>query len=391
MASIPWSVAEESLDVNFSVPLQLRLRCTRNCFLDDWDQVLPLLKSDSRQARVQIWMDRNVVDNNPAILTNLSRRISESSDSLELVAPIALVEGGEQIKNDPDAIETIFQSIDRDGLDRRSYILVIGGGAVLDAVGYAAAIAHRGIRLVRFPTTTLAQADSGVGVKNAINAYGKKNWKGTFAVPWAVVNDQSLLEHLPDRDFRAGFSEAVKVSLLKSPAAFRFLCDQAHAIVARDWNAVLPAIRSSVLMHLHHITHGGDPFEMQEARPLDFGHWSAHKLEHLSQFRLRHGEAVSIGVALDTVYSHLVHGLDRADMQRTLQVLRDLQLPLFDQELDAQTIFDGLEEFRQHLGGRLTVTMLRAVGQSVNVHSIDQVAMKESIEMVREFSLAKVS
>ena len=135
MASIPWSVAEESLDVNFSVPLQLRLRCTRNCFLDDWDQVLPLLKSDSRQARIQVWVDRNVVDTNPAILTNLSRRIVESSDSLELVAPIALVEGGEQIKNDPNAIETIFQAIDRDGLDRRSYILVIGGGAVLDAVG----------------------------------------------------------------------------------------------------------------------------------------------------------------------------------------------------------------------------------------------------------------
>ncbi|MFY8200360.1 MAG: 3-dehydroquinate synthase family protein, partial [Pirellula staleyi] len=152
--------------------------------------------------------------------------------------------------------------------------------------------------------------------------------------------------------------------------------------------AVMPAIRSSVLMHLYHITHGGDPFEMQEARPLDFGHWSAHKLEHLTNFRLRHGEAVSIGVALDTVYSHLVHGLDRADVQRTLRVLTDLGLPIFDAELNTQAIFDGLEEFRQHLGGRLTVTMLRAVGHNINVHEIDESAMKQSIEIVREQSLA---
>ena len=387
MASIPWSVAEDSLDVNFSVPQLLRLRCTRDCFADDWDQVLPLLKTDTSKARVQIWMDRSVVESNSNVLRNLTQRIAESEDVVELVAPIALVDGGEQIKNDPNAVEDIFRAIDRDGLDRRSYIFVIGGGAVLDAVGYAAAIAHRGIRLIRFPTTTLGQADSGVGVKNAINAYGKKNWKGTFSVPWAVVNDQTLIANLPDRDFRAGFSEAVKVSLLKSPSAFRFLCDHAKAIANRDWNAVMPAIRSSVLMHLHHITHGGDPFEMQEARPLDFGHWSAHKLEHLTNFRLRHGEAVSIGVALDTVYSHLVHGLDRSDVQRTLKLLSDLGLPLFDNELAEQAIFDGLEEFRQHLGGRLTVTMLRAVGHSINVHEIDQSAMRKAIEIVREQSL----
>jgi 3-dehydroquinate synthase len=237
---------------------------------------------------------------------------------------------------------------------------------------------------VRFPTTTLAQADSGVGVKNAINAYGKKNWKGTFAVPWAVVNDQSLIRNLPQRDFVAGFSEAVKVSLLKSPGAFRFLCEHAKGIAERQWDAVMTAIRSSVLMHLHHITHGGDPFEVQEARPLDFGHWSAHKLEHLTQFRLRHGEAVSIGVALDVVYSHLVHGLDRSDMLATLKALEDMGLPIFDTEVESGAVFDGLEEFRQHLGGRLTLTMLRGVGNSINVHEIDRMAMLEAIRFLQD-------
>lgn len=386
MSSFPWSVAQDSLDVSFTVPQTMRLRFTRECFESDWDDVLALFVSDSGPARVQFWIDQGVVDSNPSLQDELSRRVLSSRDRMELTSPVKFIRGGEQIKNNVEQIESIFRAIDQDGLDRRSYLCVVGGGALLDAVGYAAGIAHRGIRLIRFPTTTLAQADSGVGVKNAINAFGKKNWKGTFAVPWGVVNDQSLLAPIPQRDFIAGFSEAVKVSLLKSSGAFRFLCEHAKSIAERDWDAVMVAIRSSVLMHLHHITHGGDPFEMQEARPLDFGHWSAHKLEHLTQFRLRHGEAVAIGVAIDTVYSHLVHGLERSDMLATLQVLSDLGLPIFDRAVASDAIFEGLEEFRQHLGGRLTVTMLKGVGSCIHVHQIDRTSMLRAIQIVEEYS-----
>ena len=379
MSSIPWSISEDFLDVNFSVPQQLRLRFTRDCFGTDWPNLMPLFRSDAGRARMQWWIDESVAIAEPDLIPNIHRRIQQHASELELVSDIHRIPGGEQIKNDPACIEHIFSMIEQDGLDRRSYILVVGGGALLDAVGYAAGIAHRGIRLVRFPTTTLAQADSGVGVKNAINAFGKKNWKGTFAVPWGVVNDQGLLSKLPDRDFRAGFSESVKVSLLKSPAAFRFLCQHAKDIAARDWTAVMPAIRSSVLMHLHHITHGGDPFEQQEARPLDFGHWSAHKLEQITQYRLRHGEAVSIGVALDTLYSHLMFGLDRQDALSAVDALIDLHLPIYDSALESTAVFEGLEEFRQHLGGRLTLTMLKGVGSIHTVHEIDRSMMERSI------------
>jgi len=384
MSSIPWSISEDSLDVNFSVPQLLRLRFTRDCFGSDWENLLPLFHSDLGRARMQWWVDESVANAQKDLLPNIHRRLSENASALELVSDIHVVPGGEQVKNDSKYVDQIFSTIERDGLDRRSYIMVVGGGALLDAVGYAAGIAHRGIRLIRFPTTTLAQADSGVGVKNAINAFGKKNWKGTFAVPWAVVNDQGLLSKLPDRDFRAGFSESVKVSLLKSPSAFRFLCQHAKDIAARDWTAVMPAIRSSVLMHLHHITHGGDPFEMQEARPLDFGHWSAHKLEQITEYRLRHGEAVSIGVALDTLYSHLMFGLDRQDALSAVQSLLDLHLPIYDSALGTSAVFEGLEEFRQHLGGRLTLTMLKSVGHVHTVHEVDRNVMEKSIEWLRK-------
>jgi len=396
MASIPWSISEDSFDVNFSVPQVLRLRFTKDCFGVDWDSLMSLFQRETGEgaggtvrARLQWWVDDSVVAAQPILLEKIHRCMQEHAGELELVSDVQRITGGEGIKNDEATVDRIFSKIERDGLDRRSYIVVVGGGAVLDAVGYAAGIAHRGIRLVRFPTTTLAQADSGVGVKNAINAFGKKNWKGTFAVPWGVVNDQSLLAKLPDRDFRAGFSEAVKVSLLKSASAFRFLCQHAKDIAARDWTAVMPAIRSSVLMHLHHITHGGDPFEMQEARPLDFGHWSAHKLEQITNYRLRHGEAVSIGVALDTLYSHLKFGLDRSDAISAVQALIDMQLPIYDPMLESSLVFDGLEEFRQHLGGRLTLTMLRSVGNSLSVHEVDREKMQRAIEWLQEFHLQR--
>ncbi len=371
--------ADNRVDIDFSVPFRHRLRFTNDCFGSDWSEVEELFETTEGVARLQIWIDQGIATADPGLLSRIQNCV-ESTKSLELTSPPQTIIGGERIKTTEAAIDDLLSAIHSDRLDRRNYILVVGGGAVLDAVGYAAAIAHRGIRLIRFPTTTLAQADSGVGVKNAVNAFGKKNWKGTFAVPWAVINDRKLLTHLSDRDFRSGFAEAVKVSLLKSPAAFDSLCQNAERIAARDMTASLQAIRASVLMHIHHITYGGDPFESTEARPLDFGHWSAHKLESLCQYQLRHGEAVAIGVALDVVYSSLVHQLPPPIVDRTVQVLRDLGLPIYHELLHAPAIFEGLEEFRQHLGGRLTLTMVQDLGKMFQVHSINHSMMKKAID-----------
>jgi 3-dehydroquinate synthase len=372
----------KSINIDFHVPLRHQLRFTHDCFGADWSVVESLLESEHSDPRVQVWIDHGVVASSNSLLFRLKECLSRSG-RIQLTSPPHEIAGGEQIKASPDLVEEIFATMNRDGLDRRSYVLVIGGGAVLDAVGYAAAIAHRGIRLIRFPTTTLAQADSGVGVKNAVNAFGKKNWKGTFAVPWGVVNDSSLLECLSDRDFRSGFSEALKVSLLKSESAFEELYNAATEISQRDMLKSLKVIHSSVMMHLHHITQGGDPFEANEARPLDFGHWSAHKLESRCDYQIRHGEAVAIGVALDVVYSSLAHGLDTEVVSRALETLDRLGLPTYHEQLEERVLFEGLEEFRQHLGGRLTLTMLKAIGEMTQVHEIDYVKMRQAIAYLK--------
>lgn len=384
-AELARSPISDPRDIHFEVPQVHRLRTTWEVAGGDFDELVEVLhpSADPPQTgepqlysppRVLLWADEEVAQASDRV-DMIAKRLAQSQ-RVDLVGGPTLIPGGEAVKNSSEIIQSLLGEINDTNLDRRSYIIAIGGGAMLDAAGYAAAIAHRGIRLVRIPTTTLAQADSGVGVKNAINYFGKKNWVGTFAVPWAVINDAGFLATLPQREFVCGFSEAVKVSLLKDAAEFDSLCRNARQIAERNMQVAFAAIHSSCQMHLQHITRGGDPFETLEARPLDFGHWSAHRLESMTDYKIRHGEAVGIGVALDCIYSTLVHGFPESDCKRVCKCLRELGIPLWDDAMDNfQTLLSGLEEFRQHLGGRLTVTMLQAVGSPINVHQIDHKAM----------------
>jgi 3-dehydroquinate synthase len=385
---MPQGIDPRTIDIPFSVPFVHRLRFTDDVLGDDQQILLDVLEPSGDQLpRVQFWLDECVADAVPQLRSRVDQFCRDHADRFLTPGNIQTVPGGEIVKNEIHILERMLKCINHADLDRRSYVVVIGGGAVLDAVGFAAAIAHRGIRLVRLPTTTLAQADSGVGVKNSVNLFQKKNWVGSFAVPWAVINDAKLLSTLPDRDYVCGFSEAVKVALLKEPALFDDLCRHASEIQNRNAEITEPIIRRSAVHHLNHITKGGDPFEALEARPLDYGHWSAHKLEVMTNFGLRHGEAVGIGVAVDTVYSSLVHGLPEADADRVLHCLAQMGLPLDHPTLhETDKLFAGLEEFRQHLGGRLTITMLEAVGKPIDVHEIDETSMRQAIEIVASFA-----
>jgi 3-dehydroquinate synthase len=265
------------------------------------------------------------------------------------------------------------------GLCRQSFVLAVGGGAVLDAAGYAAATAHRGLRLIRVPTTVLAQNDAGVGVKNGINMRGRKNFAGTFAPPFAVINDSSFLKTLPARELRAGMAEAVKVALIKDRSFFDSLFEQRSKLAAFQPQAMEEMIYRCAALHMHHIGTHGDPFEFGSARPLDFGHWSAHKLEEITGSRLNHGEAVSIGMALDALYSMHAGMLPGMDMHRIFILLQDLGLPLYDQTLEELDVPGALDEFREHLGGEPSVTLLERIGGGMEVGRIDTALMERCI------------
>ena len=297
--------------------------------------------------------------------------------------------GGEACKADDQLVREIWSAIDTAHLDRHSYAIVIGGGAFLDAVGYASATAHRGVRLVRFPTTTLSQDDSGVGVKCAVNAFGKKNWIGAFSVPHAVINDFNFLHTQDEQTRRAGLIEAVKVALVKDREFFGWIEENLAALSALEPEVLEACVEKSALLHARHIATGGDPFETGSSRPLDFGHWAAHKLEAMTHYQLSHAPAVGVGLALDTLYSARSGLLKFSLAEQILQVLDGLQLSIYHPALDweddtgRRRVLDGLDEFREHLGGELTVLLLQDLGQGIDVHQFDETLLGECINELR--------
>lgn len=323
--------------------------------------------------KLLVTVDEGVTTHHPALIEQI-RDYLDPDPAVQLIGDILVVPGGETIKNESESVDRIIEAVDHYGIDRHSYILAIGGGAVLDAVGYAAAIAHRGIRHLRVPTTVLSQNDSGMGVKNGINYRGKKNFVGTFSPPVAVFNDSRFLLTLDDRAWVSGISEAVKVALIKDAAFFDWIEAHGDRLRRRDSEAMDELIFRCAELHLQHIA-GTDPFEFGSSRPLDFGHWSAHKLEQLSNFEVLHGEAVAIGIALDTVYAAIAGMLAPQDAQRVLSVLQTLDLPIFHPLLvgagSKHPLLAGLEEFREHLGGRLTIMLLSAIGRGAEVHELE--------------------
>ena len=371
----------------FSVPFEFPLHFTRGVF-DRQNALLETIVSrhePARRHRLLVVIDDRVAAATPDLHDRVLGYAAAHSASIDLALPPVIVPGGEAVKNDIAHALSLLKVINDTGLDRQSFVVIVGGGAVLDMASFAAAIAHRGIRVVRMPTTVLAQADSGVGVKNSINLFGKKNFAGTFVPPFAVINDLDFLDTLETRDRIAGVVEAVKVALLKDAPFFEDIAANASRIVS-DSAILERVIQRSAELHLQHICGNGDPFELGSARPLDFGHWAAHKLESMTQHRLRHGEAVAIGIALDVAYSVRKGFLDRTVAARITAVLEAIGFQLWEDALGmrerdgSHTLIAGLREFREHLGGELHITLLRGIGDSFEATEMDERLILESID-----------
>ena len=379
---------QQEVRVNFSYGVHF----TRGLFAIDNPLLSEVVGATNKAKSILVAIDSGVLEQHPQLISQIEAYTNHFSDKLNLVAKPIIVPGGEASKNDPLLINKIQIIVEQVGLCRHSYILAIGGGAVVDMVGYAAATAHRGIRLIRIPTTVLAQNDSGVGVKNSVNAFGKKNFLGTFAPPAAVLNDFDFLTTLSDRDWRSGIAEAVKVALIKDKNFFDFISNNAEKLAQRDTTAMEQLIYRCCELHLDHIANYGDPFEMGSSRPLDFGHWAAHKLEHMTQYRLRHGEAVAIGMALDCTYSYLIGMLDKAAWKQIITALKQLGFELYAPELAINladnhfksSIFAGLDEFREHLGGELAIMLLNKIGQGTEVSEVKIPLYRQAILMLQE-------
>jgi len=354
-------------------------------------------RESNRRHRCLAVADAGLVAAWPSLAQQLTEYAQHYEGILSLVGNLQLVPGGESAKNDPSVIERLQAEFGEQKLDRQSIVLALGGGAVLDAIGFAAATTHRGIRIVRLPTTVLAQNDAGIGVKNGVNGRGAKNYLGTFAAPFAVLCDRAWLTTLADRDRRSGIAEAIKVALIRDRTFFEWLETHARALAEFAIDETSEMIRRCAELHLRHIRTSGDPFEMGSVRPLDFGHWAAHKLENMTSHALRHGEAVAIGIALDATYSAASGLLPLDSAHRILDLLTKLGLPTWHESMALRKygellLLSGLEEFREHLGGELALTLLSQIGRGVEVLHVDKSLMDRCVtERVAYGSVAKTS
>lgn len=387
-----------SIQQTFEAPFTYPVHFCRDLFAPDNPLLYEICGSGGSIAphRALLFVDQGLAEANPALVEQVAQ-YADHYPALAWVKAPHVVPGGEAIKNDYRLTMEIVDTILEYKLCRHSYVIAVGGGAVLDAVGFATSIVHRGLRLIRVPSTTLAQNDAGIGVKNGMNLHGGKNTIGTFHPPFAVLNDVDLLDSLPQEHWIGGVSEAFKVAMIKDAAYFDQLCADADRYRARDADAQERMIYRCAELHLNHIRENGDPFELGRARPLDFGHWAAHKLESMSAYRIPHGEAVAIGLAIDSLYAAQHGWLDTSDAERLIDGLERtgfvLQHPELRQRLgDGQlTLLNGLDDFREHLGGQLTITYPDGLGQRQERHEVDRALVTHCVEQLLQRKARQLS
>lgn len=382
----------KTIKQSFQIKFEYEIIFTQDIFNKENKTLVNILKKEKKEKKnVIIFMDKNIHNCIPKIKDKIITYTELNKQYINLVCAPIMITGGEKTKNHYLLVKSLYKIIDHYKICRQSYIIVIGGGTLQDLIGFISSTAHRGIKIIRVPTTTLSQDDSGVGVKNGINFNNKKNFIGCFTPPYAVINDTTFLFSLKYENFIEGFSEAIKVALIKNKNLFILIKNNISKIIKKDKNIIEKIIYNCSKIHATHISKNGDPFENKSSRPLDFGHWAAHKIESLSKYKISHGNSVATGIALDCTYAYKLKLLNRSEWKDIIAVLIALNLPIFFKELNIieqnnYVIFNGLNEFREHLGGKLTIPLIKKIGEKIETHHINKNIYIKSINVLKRIN-----
>lgn len=294
----------------------------------------------------------------PLYATPLIERLSRSGLAVESV----VLPDGEAHKT-LDSLNTIYDALLAGRFDRKSCIVALGGGVVGDIAGFAAATFQRGIPFVQVPTSLLAQVDSSVGGKTAINHPRGKNMIGAFHQPLAVFADTDTLATLPERELIAGIAEVIKYGLIRDPEFLAWLEDNMPALRRRDPIALTHAIRESCRNKAEVVAR--DELETGERALLNLGHTFGHAIEGALGFGTwLHGEAVGAGMLLAAMLSHELGQIGADDVGRIARLLRAAGLPLDLPEIPVETLLSFMAVDKKNEGGRIRLILLRRVGEA---------------------------
>ena len=297
----------------------------------------------------------------------------------DLQCDTLILPDGEQHKT-LATLERIFDALMAHRHSRTTTLVALGGGVIGDMVGFAAACYQRGVDFIQVPTTLLAQVDSSVGGKTAVNHPRGKNMIGAFHQPRAVVIDTAVLDTLPEREFAAGMAEVIKYGLIRDPEFFQWLLDNQAALAARDTAPVAEAILRSCRNKAEVVA--ADETEQGNRALLNLGHTFGHAMETFTGYRdWLHGEAVSAGMVMEARMSLELGWLKQADLDRVSDSLAAWKLPVTAPEGMARADFSELMALDKKVqNGRLRLVLLNQIGDALVTGEYDPNALTRTLE-----------
>jgi 3-dehydroquinate synthase len=288
-----------------------------------------------------------------------------------------VVPDGEPAKSWP-VLEQVFEGLLAGGCGRDTLLVALGGGVVGDLAGFAAAVYQRGIALLQVPTTLLAQVDSSVGGKTAINHARGKNMIGAFHQPRAVISDVSVLDTLPERELRAGLAEVIKHALALDLPFLEWLEGNTDRLLARDRRALTYAVRRCCEIKAAIVA--ADEREAGMRALLNFGHTFGHAIEAGSGYgNWLHGEAIAAGMVMAAELSLRLNLIGAAEVARVRSLLRKAGLPTAGPALEPERLVELMATDKKAAQGKLRFVVLEALGRSALRGGVDDERIRQAI------------
>jgi 3-dehydroquinate synthase len=306
--------------------------------------------------------DKAVVITNPVVRHHYGKIIEESLDAAGFKTIILEVPDGEEQKSLQQAGQ-LYECLSEIEAERKTPVLALGGGVIGDLAGFVAATYMRGVPLVQLPTSLLAQVDSSVGGKVAVNHGKLKNNIGVFYQPRLVTADISTLKTLPAAESENGLAEVIKYGIIRDPELFKLIELNIGKIKSADEKLLEDMVSRCVSIKVGVVEQ--DEKDLGLRNILNFGHTVGHALEAVSDFRIPHGQAVAIGMLAAGRISWTVGLLNEVDVSRIKSIIKKPGLPVTIPGLDVGRIMQAMEHDKKKVGGKLRFVLLRAIGEAL--------------------------
>lgn len=306
------------------------------------------------------------------------KALTESLEDMGIIVGVALVPDGEEAKSWGSAGKLIGDLLEV-GLDRRSAVIAFGGGTIGDLAGFVASVYMRGVSLVQVPTTLLAQVDSSIGGKAAVNHPLGKNLIGAFHQPSVVVSDQDLLRTLPKRELLSGLGEVVKHGVIADPRLFELAEDQSESMIKADPEALEEAVLRSVAIKEKLVER--DERDNKGLRAiLNYGHTLGHALETLSGHGLRHGEAVALGMEFAASISVEAGTFKAKEAERQTRTLEGLGFDLEPPKADPPGLVAAMRLDKKAVGSTINFVMPTGIGSTPILRPVSEDRIIHTLE-----------